>query len=60
MELIEQGHLDPSSIIAVLGKTEGNGGSTITREYAVAALRGRAPRRVWGSRKCGRGEDRRL
>jgi len=26
MELIEQGHLDPSSIIAVLGKTEGNGG----------------------------------
>jgi cyanuric acid amidohydrolase len=39
MELIEQGHLDPSSIIAVLGKTEGNGGvNDFTREYAVAAL----------------------
>jgi cyanuric acid amidohydrolase len=38
-ELIEQGHLDPSSIIAVLGKTEGNGGvNDFTREYAVAAL----------------------
>jgi cyanuric acid amidohydrolase len=39
MALIEQGHLDPSSIIAVLGKTEGNGGvNDFTREYAVAAL----------------------
>jgi cyanuric acid amidohydrolase len=39
MTLIESGHLDPSSIIAVLGKTEGNGGvNDFTREYAVAAL----------------------
>jgi cyanuric acid amidohydrolase len=37
--LIESGELDPSSIIAVLGKTEGNGGvNDFTREYAVAAL----------------------
>jgi cyanuric acid amidohydrolase len=37
--LIESGRLDPSSIIAVLGKTEGNGGvNDFTREYAVAAL----------------------
>src|SRR5882757_5669114 len=39
MALIESDHLDPSSIIAVLGKTEGNGGvNDFTREYAVAAL----------------------
>jgi cyanuric acid amidohydrolase len=39
MALIEQGSLDPTSIIAVLGKTEGNGGvNDFTREYAVAAL----------------------
>ena len=39
MALIEAGALDPSSIVAVLGKTEGNGGvNDFTREYAVAAL----------------------
>ncbi len=37
--LIESGQLVPSSIVAVLGKTEGNGGvNDFTREYAVAAL----------------------
>jgi cyanuric acid amidohydrolase len=39
MALIERGALEPSSILAVLGKTEGNGGvNDFTREYAVAAL----------------------
>ena len=39
MALIEKGVLEPSSILAVLGKTEGNGGvNDFTREYAVAAL----------------------
>jgi cyanuric acid amidohydrolase len=39
MALIDTGALDPSSIVAVLGKTEGNGGvNDFTREYAVAAL----------------------
>ena len=39
MALIDSGALDPSSILAVLGKTEGNGGvNDFTREYAVAAL----------------------
>jgi cyanuric acid amidohydrolase len=39
MALIESGQLAPSSIVAVLGKTEGNGGvNDFTREYAVAAL----------------------
>src|SRR5437667_10960271 len=39
MTLIGSGRLDPPSIIAVLGKTEGNGGvNDFTREYAVAAL----------------------
>jgi cyanuric acid amidohydrolase len=39
MALIESGALDPSSILAVLGKTEGNGGvNDFTREYAIAAL----------------------
>jgi cyanuric acid amidohydrolase len=39
MALIESGALEPSSILAVLGKTEGNGGvNDFTREYAVAAL----------------------
>src|SRR6266478_9652666 len=39
LALIDRGRLDPSSIIAVLGKTEGNGGvNDFTREYAVAAL----------------------
>lgn len=37
--LIEQGEIDPNAILAVLGKTEGNGGvNDFTREYAVAAL----------------------
>jgi cyanuric acid amidohydrolase len=40
MRLIDQGTIEPSSILAVLGKTEGNGGvNDFTREYAVAALR---------------------
>src|SRR6201998_3509123 len=37
--LIETGKLIPADILAVLGKTEGNGGvNDFTREYAVAAL----------------------
>jgi len=37
--LIDKGALEPSSILAVLGKTEGNGGvNDFTREYAVTAL----------------------
>ncbi len=39
MALVDSGALKPSSILAVLGKTEGNGGvNDFTREYAVAAL----------------------
>ena len=39
MALIDSGALEPSSILSVLGKTEGNGGvNDFTREYAVAAL----------------------
>jgi cyanuric acid amidohydrolase len=39
MALIAAGKVAPSSILAVLGKTEGNGGvNDFTREYAVAAL----------------------
>ncbi|UWU91627.1 ring-opening amidohydrolase [Bradyrhizobium sp. CB1015] len=39
MDLIGSGAIDPTSILAVLGKTEGNGGvNDFTREYAVAAL----------------------
>jgi cyanuric acid amidohydrolase len=39
MKLIAAGTLAPSSILAVLGKTEGNGGvNDFTREYAVTAL----------------------
>ncbi len=39
MALIERGAIEPSSLVAVLGKTEGNGGvNDFTREYAVAAL----------------------
>jgi cyanuric acid amidohydrolase len=39
MARIDSGALEPSSILAVLGKTEGNGGvNDFTREYAVAAL----------------------
>jgi len=37
--MIEQGKIDPKSILAILGKTEGNGGvNDFTREYAVSAL----------------------
>ena len=39
LALIDSRALAPSSIVAVLGKTEGNGGvNDFTREYAVAAL----------------------
>ena len=39
IRLIENGRVDPASILAILGKTEGNGGvNDFTREYAVAAL----------------------
>jgi cyanuric acid amidohydrolase len=37
--LIKSGELDARSIVAILGKTEGNGGvNDFTREYATAAL----------------------
>jgi cyanuric acid amidohydrolase len=40
MTLIAAGQVSASDIVAVLGKTEGNGGvNDFTREYAVAALR---------------------
>jgi cyanuric acid amidohydrolase len=39
LRLIESGRIDPASILAILGKTEGNGGvNDFTREYSVAAL----------------------
>ncbi|RXH26169.1 cyanuric acid amidohydrolase [Bradyrhizobium nanningense] len=39
MSMIGSGAIDPKSILAILGKTEGNGGvNDFTREYAVAAL----------------------
>ncbi|MBX9812440.1 MAG: ring-opening amidohydrolase [Burkholderiales bacterium] len=39
--LIDQGALDPRAIVAILGKTEGNGCvNDFTREYATAALAG--------------------
>jgi cyanuric acid amidohydrolase len=39
MAMISSGAIDPTSILAILGKTEGNGGvNDFTREYAVAAL----------------------
>jgi cyanuric acid amidohydrolase len=39
LSLIEAGKIDPRSILAILGKTEGNGGvNDFTREYAVSAL----------------------
>src|SRR5713101_9325224 len=39
MNLIETGKIEPRSILAILGKTEGNGGvNDFTREYAVSAL----------------------
>src|SRR6202021_3510200 len=38
LNLIESGKIDPKSILAILGKTEGNGGvNDFTREYAVSA-----------------------
>ena len=37
--LIAAGKIEPASILAILGKTEGNGGvNDFTREYAVSAL----------------------
>ena len=40
MDLVAAGKLIPANILAVLGKTEGNGGvNDFTREYALAALR---------------------
>jgi len=39
LALIGSGAIDPTGILAILGKTEGNGGvNDFTREYAVAAL----------------------
>lgn len=39
MDMIGSGTIDPASVLAILGKTEGNGGvNDFTREYAVAAL----------------------
>ena len=39
LSLIERGMIDPNTILAILGKTEGNGGvNDFTREYAVSAL----------------------
>jgi cyanuric acid amidohydrolase len=39
ISLIEAGKIEPASILAILGKTEGNGGvNDFTREYAVSAL----------------------
>jgi cyanuric acid amidohydrolase len=39
MDLIASGKINPKSILAILGKTEGNGGvNDFTREYAVSAL----------------------
>jgi len=39
INLIDAGKIDPASILAILGKTEGNGGvNDFTREFAVAAL----------------------
>jgi cyanuric acid amidohydrolase len=39
LQLIDAGGIVPSTILAVLGKTEGNGGvNDFTREYAVSAL----------------------
>jgi cyanuric acid amidohydrolase len=39
LALLEAGKVDPATILAVLGKTEGNGGvNDFTREYAMTAL----------------------
>jgi cyanuric acid amidohydrolase len=41
LKLIDAGKIEPKSILAILGKTEGNGGvNDFTREYAVSALCG--------------------
>jgi cyanuric acid amidohydrolase len=41
LDFIKSGRIKPRSILAILGKTEGNGGvNDFTREYAVAALCG--------------------
>jgi cyanuric acid amidohydrolase len=41
LDFIRTGKIEPMSILAILGKTEGNGGvNDFTREYAVAALCG--------------------
>ena len=41
LDFVTTGKIDPMSILAILGKTEGNGGvNDFTREYAVAALCG--------------------
>ena len=38
LRLIDAGSIEPGSILAILGKTEGNGGvNDFTREYAGAA-----------------------
>lgn len=39
ISLIDAGQIEPASILAILGKTEGNGGvNDFTREFAVSAL----------------------
>ena len=39
VNLIDAGKIEPASILAILGKTEGNGGvNDFTREFAVSAL----------------------
>jgi cyanuric acid amidohydrolase len=39
VKLIDAGTIEPAAILAILGKTEGNGGvNDFTREYAVSAL----------------------
>src|SRR5215218_8325587 len=39
MNLVDAGKIEPASILAILGKTEGNGGvNDFTREFAVWAL----------------------
>src|SRR5216684_2835369 len=39
INLIDAGKIEPASILAILGKTEGNGGvNDFTREFAVSAL----------------------
>ena len=46
VKLMDEGRLDPRTIVAILGKTEGNGlVNDFTRGYLVLSLR-RAPRRA--------------